>query len=149
MQAIFGGAIAVVLLGIYLRLIYVATLVVDCVTTPGCSQYPVAYFNPAMAQALSIVGGLVSALVIAELAVTQPGEAPGSRALSKDVSSRAKSAFKILTAIYVLAWLLAGLAAFWVGRYHPDTLPPLTNLGQAWLGLAVASAYAYFGVKPS
>jgi hypothetical protein len=28
-------------------------------------------------------------------------------------------------------------------------LAPLASLGQAWLGLAVASAYAYFGIKPS
>jgi hypothetical protein len=28
-------------------------------------------------------------------------------------------------------------------------LPLLTSLGRAWLGLAVASAYAYFGIKPS
>jgi hypothetical protein len=148
MQATFGGAIAVILLGIYLHLIRVAYLVVDCVTTAGCTTYPQGYFNDGMAQALAIVGGLVSALVIAELAATKPGDAPAARALADDASDRTKSILKIVSAVYVLAWMGAGLTAFFVGLYHPKELPPLTNLGQAWLGLAVASAYAYFGIKP-
>jgi hypothetical protein len=31
---------------------------------------------------------------------------------------------------------------------HPGQVQPLTDLGQAWLGLAAAAAYSYFGVKP-
>ena len=148
MQATFGGAIAVILLGIYLHLVRVAYLVVGCVTTAGCTAYDAGTFNDGMAQALAIVGGLVSALVIAELAATQPGDPPGARALAANASDRAKSILKTVTAIYVLAWMGAGLTAFFVGLYHPKVLPPLTSLGQAWLGLAVASAYAYFGIKP-
>lgn len=148
MQVVFGGAIAVILLGIYLHLIRVAYQVVSCVTTVGCSEYVVTYFNDGMAQALSIVGGLVSALVIAELAATKPGEVPAVRALADDATDRSKLVLKIVTIVYVLAWMLAGLTAFFIGLYHPKELPPLTNLGQAWLGLAVASAYAYFGIKP-
>jgi hypothetical protein len=148
MQAVFGGAIAVVLLGIYLHLIKAAYQVVDCVTTSGCTKYAVTYFNDGMAQALSIVGGLVSALVIAELAATKPGEAPAARALSENASDKSKFILKVVTVVYVLAWMIAGLTAFFIGLYHPKELPPLTNLGQAWLGLAVASAYAYFGIKP-
>ena len=148
MQAIFGGAIAAILLGIYLHLVRVAYLVVDCVTTIGCTEYPVAYFNDGMAQTLAVVGGLVSALVIAELAVTKPGEAPAARALADDASDKSKCILKVLTSVYVLAWILAGLTAFFVGLYHPKELPPITSLGQAWPGLEVASSYAYFGIKP-
>ena len=148
MQAIFGGAIAVILLGVYLHLIRAAYLVVDCLSTAGCTEYSALSFNDGMAQALSIVGGLVSALVIAELAATKPGEAPGARALADDASDRSKFILKIVTAIYVLAWMIAGLTAFFAGLYHPRELPPLTSLGQGWLGLAVASAYAYFGIRP-
>jgi hypothetical protein len=147
-QATFGGAIAVILLGIYLHLVRVAYDVVSCATTAGCTTHPPGYFNDGMAQALAIVGGLVSALVIAELAATKPGEAPAARALADDASSKAKFILKIVSAVYVLAWMGAGLTAFFVGLYHPTELPPLTNLGQAWLGLAVASAYAYFGIEP-
>jgi hypothetical protein len=50
---------------------------------------------------------------------------------------------------YVLVWVVVGLVAFVVGTLnHPGQVQPLTDLGQAWLGLAVAAAYSYFGVKP-
>src|SRR6201995_3670907 len=101
MQEKFGGAIAVILLGIYLHLIRVAYLVVQCATTSGCTSYPSGYFNDGMAQALAIVGGLVSALVIAELAATKPGDAPAARALADDASSRAKFILKVVTAVYI------------------------------------------------
>ena len=146
MKAVFGGVIATILLGIYLHLIRVAYLVVDCISTTGCTKYTAAYFNDGMAQTLSVVGGLVSALVIAELAATKPGEAPAARALAVDATDRSKYVLKWVTSIYVLAWIVAGLVAFFVGLYHPKELPPLTTLGQAWLGLAVASSYAYFAI---
>ena len=148
MQAVFGGAIAAILLGIYLHLIRVAYLVVDCVSTSGCTKYATTYFNDGMAQTLAVVGGLVSALVIAELAVTKPGEAPAARALAEGASDKSKFILKVVTMVYILAWIIAGLVAFFVGLYHPKELPPITSLGQAWLGLAVASSYAYFGIKP-
>ena len=110
-KTIFGGTIAVVLLGIYVHLLRVAYLIVDCASNTECTTHRVSDFNEVMAQTLNVIVGLVSALVIAELAVTKPGEVP-------------------------------------VARNHPDVLPPLTSVGQAWLGLAVASAYAYFGIKP-
>lgn len=149
MKLMFGGLVSVVLLGLYLHLIKVAIKVVNCIATTGCTTYPEGFFNGGMAQALSIIGGLVSALVIAELAVTQPGQVPLARTLSANVSHWTVTAVKIVSAFYVLAWIGAGFAAFYVGLYHPDALPALTTLGQAWLGLAVSSAYAYFGIKPS
>ncbi len=149
MQAAFGGVIAVILLALYVHLISVAVRVVNCLNTAGCTEYSSSYFNEGMAQALSIIGGLVSALVIAELAITKPGEAPGARALSDDASARSVQVLKVISTLYVLVWIGAGLWAFLVGLYHPKDLPPLTNLGQAWLGLAVAAAYAYFGLKPN
>lgn len=148
MQAIFGGAIAVILLAIYVHLLRVAYLVVDCSATNGCTTYPLTYFNDGMAQTISIVGGLVSALVIAELAITKPGEAPVARVLKHSASDTSKTVLRIVTMSYVLVWILAGLFTFFVGLYHPKELPVLTTMGQGWLGLAVASSYAYFGLKP-
>ena len=148
MHALFGGLISIMLLGIYLHLIIFAFQVVQCITTNGCSEYTRADFNDGMAQALALVGGLVSALVIAELATTKPGSAPAGLVFSANASERQRFIFKSVTVLYILVWITAGLVAFFVGLYHPDALPPLTTLGQAWLGLAVASAYAYFGIKP-
>jgi hypothetical protein len=38
-------------------------------------------FTPGFSHAMNLVGGLVSALVIGEVAVTKPGEAPVARAI--------------------------------------------------------------------
>lgn len=148
MRALFGGLIAVVLLGIYVHLIRIGYQMVECSTTQGCVAPLPKDFNDVMAQTLTVIGGLVSALVIAELAVTKPGDAPVARALGANASDRAKSLLKIVTIVYILVWLLAGLVAFMKGMYHPKILEPFTSIGQSWLGLAVAAAYAYFGIQP-
>lgn len=149
MQAIFGGIIAVILLGLYVHLIRVASLIVHCESHLPCTAYPTTFFNPGMEQALSLIGGLVSALVIAELAVTKPGELPAVGAWSVAGKATAPRALKIISVIYILTWMAAGFWAFIIGLYHPTVLPALTNLGQAWLGLAIAAAYAYFGLQRS
>ena len=147
MKAFFGGAIAVVLLGIYVHLIRVAYLIVDC-ASEGCTSRAPQDFNDVMAQTLTVVGGLVSALVVTELAITQPGDAPLSRMLGAKAKPLAKTTLKAVTVIYILVWLVAGLVAFIKGMYNPNILPPLTSFGQSWLGLAVAAAYSYFGLQP-
>jgi len=148
MKAIFGGTIAVILLGIYVHLLRVAYLIVDCATQTTCSDRIPADFNDVMAQTLTVIGGLVSALVIAELAITKPGEAPAARMLAQTASPLSKTILQAVTIVYILVWLIAGLAAFMQGMYHPQVLPALTSVGQSWLGLAVAAAYAYFGLQP-
>lgn len=149
MKAGFGGAIAVVLLGIYVYLIVTGIQVAECVATAGCTAYPASGFNDVMAQSLEIIGGLVSALVIAELAITRSGGVPAEHVLPANATPRARLVLKVITGIYVLVWLAAGLAALLVGMHHPKALQPLTSIGQAWLGLAVAAAYAYFGLRPT
>ncbi len=148
MQLLFGGLISVILLGVYVHLVRFGVRIVDCVSTTGCTEYKPTDFNEGMAQALSIIGGLVSALVIAELAIAKPGEAPVRRVLAKEASAIAVRAVSIVATFYVIVWIGAGLTAFLIGLYHPEALPSLTTLGQAWLGLAVSAAYAYFGIRP-
>lgn len=148
MRLLFGGLISVVLLAVYVHLVRVAIKAVYCVAA-GCTEYPATDFNEGMAQALSVIGGLVSALVIAELAIAKPGEAPARHTLAKDASALTVRIVGIVSTFYVLVWIGAGLTAFLVGLYHPKEVPPLTTLGQAWLGLAVSAAYAYFGLKPA
>jgi hypothetical protein len=149
MRALFGGFISVILLGIYVHLVNVAVRIVYCVSKPECTEYPASLFNEGMAQALAVIGGLVSALVIAELAVAEPGQAPARHTLARDASQLAVRTLSIVTTFYVLVWIGAGLTAFFAGLYHPTALPPLTTLGQAWLGLAVSAAYAYLGLRPA
>ncbi len=145
MKVIAGGVIAIVLLGIYAWLICVACGIALC---SGHACEAATAFNDMQAQALSVTTGLVSALVVAELAVTKTGEAPAAHMLAADASGRAKLLLRWVAAIYLLVWLVAGLAAFIIGMQHPAALPALTSVGQSWFGIAVAAAYAYLGLKP-
>ena len=143
MQLLFGGLISVVLLGIYVHLVRAAIKVVYSPPAAGLT------FTEGMAQALSVIGGLVSALVIAELAIAKPGEAPARRALANEASPFAIKLLSSVSVSYVIVWVAVGLIAFMVGLYHPKEVPQLTTLGQAWLGLAVSAAYSYFGLNPT
>jgi hypothetical protein len=149
MKFVFGGVIAIILLLIYVYAIVVGIGVVNtCVATQGCSSAPPESFNTGMVTSLTLIGGLVSALVIAVLAITEPGEAPGVRAFGLTDAQASHLVLNITTGLYLGVWVLAGLAAFFVGfMLHPGVLQPLTDLGQSWLGLAVAAAYSYFGLN--
>ena len=144
MRSVAGGLIALVLLFFYIILVLKAAKVAECIGT-NCGTLTAANFNDVMAQAMSVLGGLVSALIISELAVTEPGQTPGERMLKS--GSKAKNILRGTTICYILAWLAIGAWAFWKGLNYPDALPSLTSVGQSWLGLSVASAYAYFGIR--
>lgn len=148
MKAIASGLITVVLLAFYAYLVFAACHIVNCVNESGCTASTLNDFNSVKSQAMSVLGGLVSALIISELALTKTGEAPGGRALAANASGRAKNTLKWVTGLYILGWLITGAWAFKTGLDHPDTLPALTSVGQSWLGLSVASAYAYLGINP-
>lgn len=148
MKMLVGALIAVILLGLHVYSVWFGVLVVDCVTTPNCKKYPLTSFTEGMIQALTLIGGLVSALVIAELAITKPREAPLAHLLESNASAPAVNAVKVIAGAYLLVWIAAGVVAFVVGvMQHPKVLQPLTDFGQAWLGLAAAAAYAYFGLS--
>lgn len=147
MRLFFGSLIAVMLLVLYAYTVSKGVAVVGCVVAGTCTA---AAFTSGMSSTLSLTNGLVSALVIAELAVTEPGQPPVVRVLGETPSERARFWTKILTGLYLLVWLAAGLWAFVVGfLQHPEALQPVTDLGQAWLGLVIAAGYSYFGVRPS
>lgn len=148
-KTLFGGVIAVILLGLYVYAVIVALAVTSCLAKgEECTSLTKESFTSGMSTTLAMVGGLVSALVIAELAVTKPGETPYARVLDDNPSEQAKTILKVTTTLYLLIWVIFGLLAFIVGfLQYPDFLQPLTDMGQSWLGLAVAAAYAYLGIN--
>ncbi|HTD29097.1 MAG TPA: hypothetical protein VK660_06865 [Xanthomonadaceae bacterium] len=148
MNSKIGGSIAIALLAIYVYLIVVGCLTVNCALATGCTTHRIADFNEGMAQYLAELGGLVSALVIAELAVTRPGEIPAARLLTPHATDKARKRLRIVAIAFLVVWFFAGATAFMVGLTHPKVLPPLTSVGQSWFGIAVAAAYAYLGLKP-
>jgi hypothetical protein len=146
---IFGGAIAVILLGLFVFTVITALLIASCLGKgAACTAYSKDSFTTGMALTMTTLGGLVSALVIAELAVTKPGETPAGRVLNTNPSQKAMTVLKITTIAYLAVWMLFGLLAFIFGYLLlPGVLQPLTDLGQSWLGIAVAAAYAYLGIN--
>lgn len=150
MKIIFGSAISVVLLCIYLYLIKLGIEVSFCISDESCTNLTVNDFSDRMASSLALIGGLVSALVIAELSVTKPGEVPATRLINTNLPVRVQNLTKMVTGVYLLVWLLGGLAAFVFGylKAPPNGIPALADLGQSWLGIAVGAGYAYFGIKP-
>lgn len=143
MKLLVGGLIALILLGLY---VYSVVMAVLLALNPAGGQ-----LNSGELLALTTIGGLVSALVIAELAISTPGEAPTVHAFGESdsgLSALVMKAAPSIAAIYMIVWTLVGVVAFVVGvMQYPNKVQPLTDLGQAWLGLAVAAAYAYFGLN--
>jgi hypothetical protein len=90
MRLTFGALIAIVLLGLYVYAVLTATAIADCMGTKGCNLLSAGNFTDGMAQAMSLIGALVSTLVIAELSITEPGKPPVERALALNATERAK-----------------------------------------------------------
>ena len=147
-RLVFGTLVAFILLGFYIYAVYVAIAVAQCLSQTGCTTYNRGDLTGGITLVLTLVGGLISALVIGELAITKPGEAPAARMIQGG-TALAENVVKIVAAIYIVAWLAVGVFAFVVGvMQHDGVVQQLTDLGKSWIGLVVAAAYSYFGVQP-
>lgn len=141
-KVLFGGIIVILLLVLYATSVGYAIWIV-------LSDTSISKFSSGFSLVISTIGGLVSALVISELAITGTGETPGMRLLEQNASVDSQEILKVVTWTYLAIWLLAGLLSFIVGvMIYPDVLADLTTLGKSWLGLAAAAAYSYFALKP-
>jgi len=148
LKLLFSGLVALILLGFYAYSIVVAILATLCLSHAGCKDYT-KDLSEGVVTVLSLIGGLVSALVVAELAVTQPGQAPALRLLAADATPLTKTVLTAVTVTYILVWLVCGVASLVIGYLqYPNVVPALTAAAKSWLGLAVAAAYSYFGLKP-
>jgi hypothetical protein len=138
---VIAGSIAYVLLLLYaLSIGYMIWQVLDC-EGDACKSIT---FNSGMIYCVTLVGGLVSALVIAKLAATSPG-GPVTMTSSE---SEVQAAEKNVAAAYVIVWFLVGLASFVVGEvFHPNISVTLSDIGKTWLGIAISAAYSYFGIN--
>ena len=158
--SIFGAIIAFVLFLLYGEtLMYMIIKVVSHGMNPELAFEP---FHAGITYVVTTIGGLVSALVIAHLAITPSGEDPAvtfTRGLeesegfeSMDSSNKQKtiSRSKTLVWIYLGGWLVLGLSALVVGvLIYPEISKTISDLGTTWLGLAVSAAFSYFGLTPS
>ena len=162
LRVIFLSAIAFFLLYLYAYATWYAIMVLKCLNTVGCTTYTLVPLSPDTPLSfLPLVGGLVSALVISVLAITPPKDSPDttivssvqnmSRAEAEDVTDWAKVVTQVLTYVYLLGWFVCGVASVYyvyMSDFHTP-LPEFTAAAKSWMGLAIASAYAFFGLKPS
>jgi hypothetical protein len=144
-KSVIGSIIVTVVLIVF---VYSVGAAIDLANN---GSHPVEVLPDGISRTMATVGGLVSALVIAQLAVTEPGgvTAAGSTVTSGRLAKLVDTALPFARAGYVLVWILVGCAAFVVGElWYPGKVPALTTFAQAWLGLAVAAGYDYFGLDP-
>ncbi|MDQ3799480.1 MAG: hypothetical protein M3384_08525 [Acidobacteriota bacterium] len=157
-RLVFGGVIAVILLVLYGYSIYEGIKVVqECAQTTCDEDYR--NLSPGITTILNLVGGLISALVIAVLAVSDPKELPGRMFIANaGAGGDGRMAIdgslteKVVNAIaiaYIVCWVICGLAAVIYGFIqHSETVPPLTAAAKSWLGIAIAAAYAFLKIEP-
>ena len=149
MRNVLTASFAVALLLAYTSLVILAII---ASLSPGKAGT----FSTSMISTMNIIGGITSTLVVSVLAATPPGTVPDAKTLQNKVTEasakniRTHTSTKWITGIYLTVWFIAGLAAFIVGQLLIDskTLPALSDLGQAWCGIALASFYSYFGITP-
>lgn len=145
---LFAG-IAAILMFIYISAFVIIAEGVLCAGLQEgnqCQAYRDGTINDGIKLALNGIGGLISATVIAELALTSPGEELKGHVVTGDgPTPLSKAVVRICTG----TWLLTGGLAFFIGvMLDNHSVPPLTDMGVAWLGLAVAALYSYLGVRP-
>jgi hypothetical protein len=98
---------------------------------------------------INILGGLVSGVVIGNLALADRGSTPLNQVkiLAEDYG---KKLMQAIVWIYIIVWLLIGFSSFYVGVIRcPDVSVTLNEIGKSWLGILVGAAYAWFGIKKS
>jgi len=119
----------------------------QCRTNASCAQAFHAKRIEGVNLILNVVGGLVSALVIAELAITQPGEFPSAQILKRR-QGKSKRLITVVSTAFIIVWVLGGAGAVLMYVLYPNVIPAtLSEFAKSWLGLALASAYSYLGIK--
>ena len=129
-----SGLITVVLLALY---VYAIVCIVGAPT-----QEP----TDAVATIVSIVGGLVSALVVTVLGL-QAASVPTFRVMAIGGTAVPAAAVTFLKGAYFVTWLGSGgwLIATWMRVSNPSSA--LASAAKSWLGLAAAAASAYLGLQ--
>ena len=145
--------IPIILLGFYVfavgTAVYSTLLAVkQCGTNAECADAFHSKRSDGINLILNVVGGLVSALVVAELAVTNPGELPSAQLLRRRMSRSSKQLRTILSTAFIIVWILCGVISIIIYVLYPNQTPAaLSEFAKAWLGLAIASAYSYLGIR--
>lgn len=145
-QLLFGGFLATVLLAFYIWSIFDAVgIAMACQAGVNCSDQ----FTPNMSFLLNSLGGLIAATVVGVLGATQPGEFPSKKLFEKNLTGTTQTIAAYMPSVYIVVWIVCGVIMVIYGFIlHPDAVQPLSAQAKVWIGTAIASVYAYFGIKP-
>ena len=142
MQQLLRGAIAVALLLLYA--ITVGYMVRAVWSHSGGDPLE---FSPGIVMVATGVGGLVSAYVVAVLAVTSRGDVPNLLRANAG-ASRSGGPGTLVSGAFLLVWFGVGVSTFVVGfMLKPDANQTVSDLGSSFFGVALAAGYAYMGLK--
>jgi hypothetical protein len=120
----------------------------QCHSNAACAEVFHAKRIEGVSLVLNVVGGLVSALVIAELAITQPGQLPSAQILKRRSIKSPRRIVTIVSTAFIVVWLIGGAASVLMYVSYPNAISmALREFAKAWLGLALASAYSYLGIR--
>ena len=141
-QLLFGGLLTLILLGFYIWSIIDAVSIAAC--AKDCPQ-----LSNNMAYLLNTIGGLISAVVIGVLGATQTGDFPAQKSIAKNLTGTVQTVATIMPSLFILVWIICGVVTVIYGFVLYDNVPPLNASAKVWLGSAIGSVYAYFGIKPN
>lgn len=162
-RLIFGAVVAILLLILYayasgqaIRTAYClsAPQKCHCEDPPKCTRPPDFNnkYNKELTEpilfVLTLIGSLVSALVVAVLAITPPSKPIGFALLNNDEPGPQKIVTVVAT-IYVVVWFICGVALVIAYIKFENAVPAVASGAKSWLGLAVAAAYSYLGLTPT
>lgn len=138
-QLLFGGILAVILLGLYIWAIFEGV---------QATKGDTAGFTANMSYLLNTIGGLISATVVGVLGATEVGDFPGQKTFERNLTGTISTIAGLMPSFYILVWIVCGVVMVIYGFVLNDTVPALSAQAKVWLGTAIGAVYAYMGIKP-
>ena len=143
------GARQLLTIVIFVLYIYLsAALLFDVMCqTPGCTIPSYLEATDNVENFYAVIATFVGGLIAAILAVTPEGDDFSPMLIGVE-DNDPKPWENWLGWAFFYTWIILGLAAFIVGTLqNPTVNSTLSESGIAFIGLALAAAYAYFGIQ--
>ena len=159
-EFVFGAGLALIPLGLWtsisIWMMYLVLIPGDCVI--GIDEDNDAIneckINSIALSVYNVSFGLVSALVIAELAVTPTGKDPSDRLVegAADVFRESNRCLRGIIpwvpALYMIVWVIVGLSSLIIGGFVVGgAAGTLKDTGMTWFGTVITAVYTYFGLN--
>ncbi len=156
-QLVFGGILAVIMLGLYIYSISTAVgVAAECGDNAACAKQ----LSSNISLLLNLVGGLISATVVGVLGATPRGELPAQESFERNLNGSVPSGNNpggiiskiagLMPSVFILVWIICGIYILAYGfiTYYHDPVPALTAHAKTWIGTAIGAVYAYMGINP-